>query len=55
MASKLAKRGVQPVSRRMRADEATSTAGSPGRRGPMACGTGRPSTRSTVVITSCTE
>ena len=55
MRSRAAKRGVQPRRSRIRAFEANSTAGSPGRRGPIVYGTGRPVTRSTLRTTSSTE
>lgn len=46
--------GTQPSSWRMRSDEATSTAGSPGRRGPTTAGIGCPVTRHAVSTTSLT-
>ena len=55
MSSRAVKRGVQPVSARIRSELATSTAGSPGRRSTMRRGTARPLTRSTLRITSSTE
>ena len=55
MSSSAAWRGCQPASARIRRDEATSTAGSPGRRAAISCGTAGPRRAPPTAITSSTE